>query len=148
MKYQVVLYISKINRIQYWSSLSMWFKFWVKHWMCWAIPEEKKQTEELRVYFFETPPGIFHFFTLLLEITDKTKLHPWKFHKNMLRPFSFRLNNASRWEILPRFFWVHAQFKHHCAISENRAKKLGGKKFEHFQLSSFLVDFLSWNFNS
>ena len=148
MKYQVVLYISKINEY----SIDL-------HWVCDSsfgsniecvglFQRKKKQTEELRVYLFENPPGIFHFFTLLLEITDKTKLHPWKFHKNMLRPCSFRLNNASRWEILPRFFWVHAQFKHHCAISENRAKKLGGKKFEHFQLSSFLADFLSWNFNS
>ena len=24
-------------------------------------------------------PGIVHFFTLTLEIPDKTKLHPWKF---------------------------------------------------------------------
>ena len=30
--------------------------------------------------------GIFHFFTLPLEIPDKTKLHPWKFHKIVLDP--------------------------------------------------------------
>ena len=30
---------------------------------------------------FRKPPGVFHFFTLPLEILDKTKLHPWIFHK-------------------------------------------------------------------
>ena len=30
--------------------------------------------------------GIFHFFTLPLEIPDKTKLHPWKSHKIVLDP--------------------------------------------------------------
>ena len=40
----------------------------------------------LRIYFFEKPPGIFHFVTLPLEITDKTKLTPWIFHKIVLDP--------------------------------------------------------------
>ena len=31
-------------------------------------------------------PGIVHFFTLTLEIADKTKLHPWKFQKIVLDP--------------------------------------------------------------
>ena len=44
-------------------------------------------------------------------------------------------------EILPRFVSVHVQFKHDCAISENRAEKVGRKKVEKFQLS--LVDFFS-----
>ena len=35
----------------------------------------------LRTYFFESPPGIFQFFTLPLEIPDETKLQPRKFHK-------------------------------------------------------------------
>ena len=64
----------------------------------------------------------------------------------MLRSFSFQLKNQSRWKILPRFSWVHAHFKHDCAISENRAEELGGKKSWTF--STFLADFLSWNFNS
>ena len=38
-------------------------------------------------------------------------------------------------EILPRFVSVHVQFKHDCAISENRAEKVGRKKVEKFQLS-------------
>ena len=64
----------------------------------------------------------------------------------MLRSFSFQLKNQSRWKILPRFSWVHAYFKHDCAISENRAEELGAKKSWTF--STFLADFLSWNFNS
>ena len=36
--------------------------------------------------FFENPPGIFHFFTLPLEISDKTKLSPWIFHRIVLEP--------------------------------------------------------------
>ena len=49
----------------------------------WAIPEKSKQGG-LRVYYFEKTPGIFHFFTLPLEIPDKTKLNPWIFHKIVL----------------------------------------------------------------
>ena len=40
----------------------------------------------LRIYFCENSPGIFHFFTLPLEIPDKTKLNPWIFHKIVLDP--------------------------------------------------------------
>ena len=47
---------------------------------------KKKQTGELRTYFFENLPEIFHIFTLFLEIPDKTKLNPWKFQKIVLDP--------------------------------------------------------------
>ena len=60
--------------------------------------------------------------------------------------FPFNWKNLSRLKILPRISWVHAQFKHDCAISENRAEKLGGKKYRKF--STFLEIFLSWNINS
>ena len=63
-----------------------------------------------------------------------------------LSPFSILLKNPGRLKILPKFSWVDAQFKHDCAISENRAEKLGGKK--SWKFSTFLADFLSWNFNS
>ena len=36
------------------------------------------------MYFFENHHGIFHCFTLHLEIPDKTKPHPWIFHKILL----------------------------------------------------------------
>ena len=48
---------------------------------------QKKLKRELRICFFETP-GTFHFFfTLPLEIPDKTKLNPWTFHTIVLDPF-------------------------------------------------------------
>ena len=47
------------------------------------IPQ-KIQTGGLMIYFYENPPGIFHFFTLPMEIPDKTKLYPWKFLKIVL----------------------------------------------------------------
>ena len=46
------------------------------------------------------------------------------------------MHGASRsWgnsSIVLKFSWVHAQFKHECAISENRAEKVGEKKFTIF----------------
>ena len=47
----------------------------------WLFQKISKQGGGLRIYFFDKPPGIFHFFTLPLEIPDKTKLNPWIFHK-------------------------------------------------------------------
>ena len=35
-----------------------------------------KQTKQGGILFFENPPEIFHFYNLLLEISDKTKLNP------------------------------------------------------------------------
>ena len=63
-----------------------------------------------------------------------------------LSPFSILLKDPGRLKILPKFSWVDAQFKHDCAISENRAEKLGGKK--SWKFSTFKVGFLNWNFNS
>ena len=51
----------------------------------WAVPEKKIQTMGLRIYFFENP-GVFHFFTLTLEIPDKIRLNPWIFHGIVLDP--------------------------------------------------------------
>ena len=70
--------------------------------MCWVILEKKtkKGGGVLRIYFFQPPPhpGIFDFFAVPLEIPDKTKLHPWKFHKIVLdllkitrQPWNFHL---------------------------------------------------------
>ena len=47
------------------------------------IPQ-KIQTGGLMIYFYENPPGIFHFFTLPMEIPDKTKLNPSILHKLVL----------------------------------------------------------------
>ena len=40
----------------------------------WAIPEKNQTGRGLRIYFSENCPGIFHSFTLPLELPDKTKL--------------------------------------------------------------------------
>ena len=46
-----------------------------------AIPENFQTGRGVEDILFDKPPGIFHFFTLPLEIPDKTKLNPWIFHK-------------------------------------------------------------------
>ena len=43
-----------------------------------------RKKPNMRTYFFENPSGVFHVFTLPLEIPDRTKLHLWKFHKIVL----------------------------------------------------------------
>ena len=40
----------------------------------------------MRTYFFENPVGIFCLFISLLEIPDKSKVHPWKLCKTVLHP--------------------------------------------------------------
>ena len=52
----------------------------------WFQKKSRKGGVGLRIYFCENSPGIFHFFTLPLEIPDKTKLNPWIFHKIVLDP--------------------------------------------------------------
>ena len=46
--------------------------------------QKKIQTGGLRIHFFENRPGIFHFFTIPLEIPDKRKFNPWIIHKIVL----------------------------------------------------------------
>ena len=76
----------------------------------------------LRIYFFEKNPGIFHFFTLPLEIPDKTKLTPWIFHKIVLdlleipRPKTKTLGNSTLfflghpWKFHMLFLWYSSKF--------------------------------------
>ena len=45
----------------------------------------KIKKEWTKKYFFVKNPGIFRLVTLTLEIPDKSKLHPWKFHKIVLQ---------------------------------------------------------------
>ena len=54
------------------------FELIADHWLGYS---RKENSRGLRTYFFEEPLEFFNFFTLPLEIPDKTKLHPWKFHK-------------------------------------------------------------------
>ena len=66
--------------------------------------QEKLKQGGLRIYFFENPPGIFHFFTLPQEIPDKTKLI--HLHKIVLDPFwKFQGQKQTPLEIPSNFPW-------------------------------------------
>ena len=70
--------------------------------------KKTKQGREGWGHVFEKNPEIFHFFTLPLEISDKTKLHPWKFHKILLDsqiPWKFQAKNQDPWEFHIIFSW-------------------------------------------
>ena len=71
------------------KTLYLYYFVFANHHVYWAIPE-KIQTgrgggfvEDILTW---NPPGSFHFFTLPLEIPDKTKLNHWIFHKIVLDP--------------------------------------------------------------
>ena len=51
----------------------------------WFQKKSRKGGVGLRIYFCENSPGIFHFFTLPLEIPDKTKLNPLNIPQNCIR---------------------------------------------------------------
>ena len=55
----------------------------------WAIPE-KIQTGCWVYTILKKSPEIFRFVTLLMEIPDKMKFHPWKFHQIVLTHWSFQ----------------------------------------------------------
>ena len=66
---------------------------------------------------FWKPPGIFHFFILPLEIPEKTKLQPWKFHKIVLDSLFFLVtlwNSTSflinPWKFRSLFIWYPWKF--------------------------------------
>ena len=67
-----------------------------------AIPEKIRG---LRIYFLKTSLE-FSFFTLPLEIPDKTKLNPWIFHKIVLDPLRFQGPKQRPLEISHYFFLV------------------------------------------
>ena len=62
--------------------VNSFFPYTVKEW---AIPEKAKQGVGLITCFFENPCK-FRFFSLSLEIPDKTVINPWIFHKIELNP--------------------------------------------------------------
>ena len=49
---------------------------------CSRKKKTKEEEGELRTYFFEKKPGIFRFFTVSLEISDKTRLSPLETPQN------------------------------------------------------------------
>ena len=55
----------------------------------WKGQDEKKRQKMVVQHFFEKATWISRFFILVLEILDKTKLHPWKSYdipENYLTP--------------------------------------------------------------
>ena len=63
---------------------------------------------ELGHAFMKTPLEFSIFFTLPLEIPDKTKLQPWKFHKFLL-PTSLgnsKTKNQNPWLEIPHYFFL------------------------------------------
>ena len=53
-------------------------------------------------------PRIYRFVTLPLEISDKMKLHSWKFYKIVLHPLEFQVKNQEPrpMEIPHNIFWI------------------------------------------
>ena len=74
------------------------------HWLGYS---RKENSRGLRTYFFEKPLEFFNFFTLPLEIPDKTKLHPWKSHKIALDSLGIaRPNHQSSLKFHIIFSWL------------------------------------------
>ena len=61
----------------------------------------------LRMYFCENSPGGFYFFTLPLEIPDKTKFNPWiNIPQNCVRSLeNFKAKNKDPWKFHITFSW-------------------------------------------
>ena len=60
----------------------------------------------LKIYFCENSPGIFHFFTLPLEILDKTKLNPWIF-SIVLDPLAWKFHGQKQRSMeIPHYFFL------------------------------------------
>ena len=73
----------------------------------WSILKKSKQGgEALRIYFFENPPWNFSFFTLPMEIPDKTKLSRWIFPQIVLRSLgNSKAKNKDPWQSHIIFSW-------------------------------------------
>ena len=84
----------------------------------------KNQTGGLRTYFIETPPGIFHFFILPMEIPEKTKLTPWKFHKFLLDPLEISRPKTKTLEIRLYVFLINLENSTSFLINPSRTLKI------------------------
>ena len=71
-----------------------------------AIFQRKTKQGELRIYFFEKPPGIFIIVTLPLEIPDKTSFHHWNFCKILWHPWKFQGRKSKLMEIPHNVFSI------------------------------------------
>ena len=66
----------------------------------------KKIQTRFEDILFENP-GVFHFFTLTLEIPDKTKPSPWIFHRIVLDPLEIPIQKTDPWNFHIIFSWPH-----------------------------------------
>ena len=75
-----------------------------QEWGGWGLVARGRGVEDI---LFWSPPGIFHFFTLPLEIPDKTKLSPWTLHRIVLDPLKIPRpkTQTDRWNFHITFFW-------------------------------------------
>ena len=86
----------------------------------------------LRIFFCENSPGIFHFFTLPLEIPDKTKLNPWMFHKIVLDPLEIsrpktKIHGNSTLFFLGHPSKLHFVFNSTCYFSDTPGNSISSK---------------------
>ena len=65
---------------------------------------QKKSKQRSWGQFLKKTPGIFRFITLIFEVPDKIKLHPWKFYKIVLHHWNFQGKKARPMEISHDFF--------------------------------------------
>ena len=119
----------------------------------------------LRIYFFEKPLEFFIFFTLPLEIPDKTKLNPRIFHKivldplEILRPKTKTSGNSTSflinpWKFYMLFFdtpwkfqilnppaWIFSGL-FHCIVTfcwKSVGKKQSGHGARYWQIYGFFI---------
>ena len=70
----------------------------------------KKLSRTYIPFWTPPPPGIFHFFTLSLEIPDKIKLHPWKIHKIIFNTLEIQKpKSKTPWKFHIILSWSHLE---------------------------------------
>ena len=95
---------------------------------------------ELGHAFMKTPLELSIFFTLPLEIPDKTKLQPWKFHKFLL-PTSLgnsKTKNQNPWLEIPHYFFL-------VTLGNSTLFLINPWKF--YMLFLWQFDWYSWKFH-
>ena len=95
---------------------------------------------ELGHAFMKTPLEFSIFFTLPLEIPDKTKLHPWKFHKFLLATSigNSKTKNQNPWLEIPHYFFL-------VTLGNSTLFLINPWKF--YMLFLWQLDWYSWKFH-
>ena len=86
----------------------------------------------MRIYYFENYLGLFNFFYFTLEIPDKTKLHPWKFHKIVSDPLGIQIplkaKNQDPWKF-HIIFLVLLHFRTPLVVTDDSSWKKAAETF-------------------